>query len=84
MMLVSGYPGIGKSALVHEIHKPIARQPRLLPSGKFDQFRRNVPYSALIEAFQDLVRQLLTESDGTQDSSRGTTAAASRSAPAGR
>ncbi|MFB6274905.1 MAG: AAA family ATPase, partial [Halothece sp.] len=33
-----------------------------LISGKFDQLKRDTPYSAIIEAFQDLIRQLLTES----------------------
>jgi predicted ATPase/signal transduction histidine kinase/DNA-binding NarL/FixJ family response regulator len=62
MMLVSGYSGIGKSSLVNEIHKPIARQRGYFISGKFDQFKRNIPYASLIQAFQDLMRQLLIES----------------------
>ena len=61
MMLVSGYSGIGKSSLVNEIHKPIVRQKGYFISGKFDQFKRNIPYASLIQAFQDLIRQLLTE-----------------------
>ena len=48
MMLVAGYSGIGKSALVHEIHKPITRQRGYFISGKFDQLKRNIPYSALV------------------------------------
>lgn len=63
MMLVSGYSGIGKSALVNEIHKPIVRQRGYFISGKPDQFQRNIPYAALIQAFKGLIRQLLTESD---------------------
>ncbi|KAB8334525.1 AAA family ATPase [Scytonema tolypothrichoides VB-61278] len=62
MMLVSGYSGIGKSSLVNEIHKPIVRQRGYFISGKFDQFKRNIPYASLIQAFQELIRQLLTES----------------------
>ncbi|MBH8575516.1 AAA family ATPase [Nostocaceae cyanobacterium CENA369] len=62
MMLVSGYSGIGKSSLVNEIHKPIVRQRGYFISGKFDQFKRNIPYASLIQAFQELMRQLLTES----------------------
>ncbi|MBM4055762.1 MAG: serine/threonine-protein kinase PknK [Planctomycetes bacterium] len=61
MMLVSGYSGIGKSSLVGEIHRPIVEQRGYFVSGKFDQFQRNIPYACLIQAFQDLVRQLLTE-----------------------
>ncbi len=63
MMLVSGYSGIGKSCLVHEVHKPIVRQRGYFISGKFDQFKRNIPYASLIQAFQELMRQLLTETD---------------------
>ena len=63
MMLVSGYSGIGKSSLVNEVHKPIVRQKGYFISGKFDQFKRNIPYASLIQAFQELIQQLLTESD---------------------
>ncbi|MCW6037432.1 AAA family ATPase [Spirulina subsalsa FACHB-351] len=63
LMLVSGYSGIGKSSLVHEVHKPIVKRKGFFISGKFDQFKRNIPYASLIEAFQELVQQLLTESD---------------------
>ena len=63
MMLVSGFSGSGKSALVNETHKPIVRQRGYFISGKFDQFKRNVPYASLIQAFQELVRQILTESE---------------------
>ncbi len=62
MMLVSGYSGTGKSSLVNEIHKPIVRQRGYFISGKFDQLKRNFPYASLIQAFQELMRQLLTES----------------------
>ncbi|WP_445630176.1 AAA family ATPase [Nostoc sp. DSM 114167] len=63
MMLVSGYSGIGKSCLVYEVHKPIVRQRGYFISGKFDQFKRNIPFASLIQAFKDLMRQLLTETD---------------------
>jgi predicted ATPase len=62
LMLVSGYSGIGKSCLVNEVQKPIVRQRGYFISGKFDQFKRNIPYASLIQAFQSLIRQLLTES----------------------
>ncbi len=61
MMLVSGYSGIGKSALVREIYKPVTRQRGYFISGKFDQFQRNIPYSAIVSAFSSLVQQLLSE-----------------------
>lgn len=63
MMIVSGYTGIGKSALVNEIHKPIVRSKGYFISGKFDQFNRDIAYSAITSAFQGLVRQLLSESE---------------------
>ncbi|MEG5036090.1 AAA family ATPase [Microcoleus sp. AT3-D2] len=63
MMLVAGYSGIGKSVLVAEIHKPITQKRGYFISGKFDQFQRNIPYSAFVSAFQGLMRQLLTESE---------------------
>ena len=64
MMLVAGYSGIGKSSLVAEIHKPNTRLRGYFTEGKFDQFQRNIPYSAVVSAFKGLVRQLLSESEG--------------------
>jgi diguanylate cyclase (GGDEF)-like protein len=61
MMLVSGYSGIGKTSIVNEVHKPIIAARGYFITGKFDQFRRDIPYAALIQAFQELIRQLLTE-----------------------
>jgi predicted ATPase/signal transduction histidine kinase/tRNA A-37 threonylcarbamoyl transferase component Bud32 len=63
MMLVSGSSGIGKTAIVQEIHKPIVRQQGFFIKGKFDQFQRNIPFSAFIQAFRDLIGQLQSESD---------------------
>jgi predicted ATPase/signal transduction histidine kinase/DNA-binding response OmpR family regulator/tRNA A-37 threonylcarbamoyl transferase component Bud32 len=63
LMLVAGYSGIGKSALIHELHKPLVQQRGYFISGKFDQFQRNIPYRAVIQAFQELMHQLLTESE---------------------
>lgn len=61
MMLVAGYSGIGKSALVQEVHKPIVEVRGYFISGKFDLLARNIPYASLIQAFKGLVQQLLTE-----------------------
>jgi hypothetical protein len=61
LFLVSGYSGIGKSALVYELHKPIVARRGNFLSGKFDQYRRNVPYASLVQAFQTLVKQILRE-----------------------
>ncbi len=62
-MLVSGYSGIGKSALVQEIYKPIMRKNGYFILGKFDQFQRSIPYFAIVKAFSELVNLLLTESE---------------------
>ncbi|MEG4270290.1 MULTISPECIES: AAA family ATPase [unclassified Microcoleus] len=63
MMLVAGFSGIGKTAVVNEVHKPIVRQRGYFIKGKYDQFQRNIPFSAFVQAFRDLMEQLLTESD---------------------
>ncbi|WP_223422329.1 AAA family ATPase [Tateyamaria pelophila] len=65
LMLLAGQSGIGKSALVHEVHKPITRARGYFIGGKFDQFQRNTPYLGLVAALRELVRQLLTESDAS-------------------
>ncbi|MEO1125511.1 MAG: AAA family ATPase [Cyanobacteria bacterium J06639_16] len=63
MMLVAGFSGIGKTAVINEVHKPITRQQGYFIKGKFDQFNRNLPLSAFIQALRDLMGQLLAESD---------------------
>ncbi|MBR8833483.1 MAG: AAA family ATPase [Stigonema ocellatum SAG 48.90 = DSM 106950] len=63
MMLVTGYAGIGKSALVQELYKPITQKRGYFISGKFDQLQRNIPYSAIMAALRKLVQQLLGESN---------------------
>ncbi|MBD1865440.1 MULTISPECIES: AAA family ATPase [Trichocoleus] len=62
-LLVSGYAGVGKSALVQELYKPITARRGYFVSGKFDQLQRNTPYSAIAHALQKLVQQLLGEPD---------------------
>lgn len=62
-MLVCGYSGVGKSSLVNEVHKPIVEKRGYFISGKYDQYKRNIPYSGVIQAFRDLIQQLLTESE---------------------
>ncbi|MBD2744996.1 ATP-binding sensor histidine kinase [Coleofasciculus sp. FACHB-1120] len=63
MMLVAGFSGIGKTAIVNEVHKPIVRQRGYFIKGKYDQFNRNIPLSAFVQTFRDLMGQLLSESD---------------------
>jgi PAS domain S-box-containing protein len=63
LVLVSGYSGIGKSSVVNELHKVLVPPRGLFASGKFDQYKRNIPYWTLAQAFQSLVRPLLAESE---------------------
>ncbi|MFM9265252.1 AAA family ATPase [Tychonema sp. BBK16] len=63
LMLVAGFSGIGKTAVVNEVHKPIARQRGYFIKGKYDQFQRNIPFSAFVQAFRELMGQLLSESN---------------------
>ncbi|NEP59880.1 MAG: AAA family ATPase, partial [Symploca sp. SIO2G7] len=62
MILVSGYSGIGKSALVQEVYQPLTQQQGYFISGKFDQLQRDIPYASIIQAFRTLIKQILTES----------------------
>ncbi|MEO9124253.1 MAG: AAA family ATPase, partial [Microcoleus sp.] len=63
LMLVAGFSGIGKTVVVNEVHKPITSQNGYFVKGKFDQFNRNIPLSAFVQALRDLMAQLLCESD---------------------
>jgi PAS domain S-box-containing protein len=63
LVLVSGYSGIGKSSVVDELHKVLVQPRGLFASGKFDQYKRDIPYATLVQAFQSLVRPLLSKSD---------------------
>jgi histidine kinase len=60
-VLLAGPAGIGKSALVREIHRPMVRHRGYFISGKFDQFGRDTPYSALAQALRELVLRILGE-----------------------
>jgi hypothetical protein len=63
LVLVSGYSGIGKSSVVNELHKALVPPRGLFASGKFDQYKRDIPYSTLARAFQSLIRPLLGKSE---------------------
>jgi PAS domain S-box-containing protein len=63
LVLVSGYSGIGKSSVVNELHKPLVPPRGLFASGKFDQYKRDIPYATLAQAFQSLVHPLLGKSE---------------------
>jgi hypothetical protein len=62
-VLVSGYSGIGKSSVVNELHRALVSSRGLFASGKFDQYKGDIPYATLGQAFQSLVRSLLTRSE---------------------
>jgi serine/threonine protein kinase len=63
LVLVSGYSGIGKSSVVNELHQALVPPRGLFASGKFDQYKRDIPYATLGQAFQSLVRSLLSQSE---------------------
>ncbi|XYI02261.1 AAA family ATPase [Sorangium sp. So ce1128] len=64
LVLISGYSGIGKSTLVHELHKPVVRERGFFASGKFDQYKRDIPYSTIVQALQEIVLEILADSGG--------------------
>src|SRR4029077_12621150 len=70
LVLVSGYSGIGKSSVVNELHKELVPPRGLLAMGKFDQYKRDIPYATLAQAFQALVRRLLSKSEAELESWR--------------
>jgi PAS domain S-box-containing protein len=63
LVLVSGYSGVGKSSVVNELHKSLVPPRGLFASGKFDQYKRDIPYATLAQAFQNLVQRLLGKSE---------------------
>src|ERR1700691_3389170 len=63
LVLVSGYSGIGKSAVVNELHKALVPPRGLFASGKFDQHKRDIPYATLAQAFQSLIRPILAKNE---------------------
>ncbi len=67
LVLVSGYSGVGKSSVVNELHRVLVPPRGLFASGKFDQYKRDIPYTTLAQAFQALVRQILVKSEAEVD-----------------
>src|SRR5882672_8638274 len=67
LVLVSGYSGIGKSSVVNELHKVLVPPRGLFASGKFDQYKRDIPYTTLAQALRSLVRQILVKSEAEVD-----------------
>ena len=67
LVLVSGYSGVGKSSVVNELRKMLVPPRGLFAAGKFDQYKRDIPYATLAQAFQTLVRQILVKSEANVD-----------------
>ncbi len=63
LALVYGYSGIGKTSLVDEIQGRVVERGGRFVRGKFDQFKRGIPYASVVQAFQALVASLANESD---------------------
>ena len=61
MALVSGYSGVGKSALIRQVKYPIIQKNGTFISGKFDQLKKDIPYYAFIEAIKEFIKNLLSE-----------------------
>lgn len=59
--LISGLSGIGKTRLIQELQLPIVMHSGYFTSGKFDQFKKHIPYSTLIQAFSTLIKTFLSE-----------------------
>ena len=70
MVLVSGTAGVGKTSLVGEIERSIAKKNGFFISGKFDQLRHNIPYSALIQGLRELIREVSVEGKSVNESSK--------------
>jgi PAS domain S-box-containing protein len=70
LVLVSGYSGIGKSSVVNELHQALVPPRGFFASGKFEQYQRDIPYSTLAQAFQGLVRSMLSKSEAELSNSR--------------
>lgn len=65
LVLVAGYSGVGKSSLVQALHKPVIQHRGYFISGKFEQYKRDIPYAIITQAFSDLIRQVLGESEAS-------------------
>jgi PAS domain S-box-containing protein len=76
LVLISGYSGVGKSSVVNELHTVLVPPRGLFAVGKFDQYKRDIPYATLAQAFKTLVRQILVKSEAEVDQWRSALAEA--------
>jgi PAS domain S-box-containing protein len=58
VLLVPGASGVGKTALVQELQRPIRERNGFFIRGKFDQYQQNIPYFAFRQALAELCRQM--------------------------
>ncbi|MBV8486341.1 MAG: AAA family ATPase [Verrucomicrobia bacterium] len=63
LLLITGYSGIGKSSVVTEVCKYLFSPQAIFASGKFDQYKRDIPYATLAQALQSIISQILSKSD---------------------
>jgi PAS domain S-box-containing protein len=76
LVLVSGCSGVGKSSVVNELQKALIAPRGLFAAGKFDQYKRDIPYETLAQAFRTLVRKILVKKEAEVDEWRETLAQA--------
>jgi hypothetical protein len=70
-VLVSGAPGVGKTALVDELRAVVTGGDGWFVAGKFDQYRRDLEFDAINQAFRALGRLLLAEPEDELTDMRG-------------
>lgn len=63
LLLVTGAAGVGKTALIHEMHRPLTMKHGHFIEGKFEQLQRNVPYFAWKQAFSGFVNYVLMDNE---------------------
>lgn len=63
LVLVAGYSGIGKTSLIRELHNPVIRRNGFFSWGKFDQYKRNIPYATIVDAFKEIIGQILMKAE---------------------
>ena len=69
--LVGGYSGVGKSAVVGSLYRSAVQERGHFIGGKFDQYKRDIPYATLVQAFRELMRDLLGAGDAVLADWRG-------------
>ncbi|MCF8089733.1 MAG: AAA family ATPase, partial [Desulfotignum sp.] len=72
LVTISGYSGVGKSTIVSEFQKSLKASECRLISGKFQQYKKDVPYFAIVEAFESLFDMLLLSDQAVLDDFRNT------------